>query len=173
MWLDKIVDMDNNAYSYHRLDQFLDKLRQAEELDESATQECADALRAKISSNIASQLDPYGHPFPPATTGEPVLVNAMQAVRVEAKDTAIEFEVTGPEARHHLGNARGYKGGSWKKTPQHAKLWQAAALARGAKAHTTGMRRALIPFSKLPGPFQSIIRNVLAKRFRRIFKEVA
>lgn len=138
---------DNSAF-YAKLDAFTDRLRQCESLDEDAAKECAAALHAKVRSNVAAQVDPYGHAWPPGKQGQPVLVNAANAVTSEANGTTITMAVTGPEAMHHVGSARGYHGGS-------AKLG--------------GYRRPLIPWKSLPGPMKAVIREVLAKRFNRIF----
>ncbi len=144
--------MDNNAHSYAKLDEFLDQLRKSEELNSDAAADVATALKGQISDNISLEVDPYGHPWPPTKNGKPALQRAMKAISVTAEGTVINFEVTGVEARHHTGSAKGYHGGS-------------KALG--------GYRRALIPFSKLPGPFKGIIRNVLARRFKNIWRDAA
>jgi len=165
--------MDDNAAGYAALDDLLEKMRRVEDIEQSDTEACADALRAKTASNIAAQIDPYGHAWPPTKDGYPALVNAMNAIKIVAEKTTIKFSVDGPEARHHIGNARGYHGGSYKQVGKHAQAWQAAKVAAGVPMVNTGYRRALIPFSQLPGPFKAIIRKVLIERFNRIFKEAA
>jgi hypothetical protein len=144
--------VSSNASGFVALDAFCDKLRSCATLDHDAAEEVAEALEAKTRSNIAEQRDPYGHLWRPSSDENPMLVNAMGAISIDAVGTKITFHVSGVEARHHVGSARGYHGGS---------------------AGLGGFRRSLIPFSKLPGPYKAIIREVLAKRFAQIFQEAA
>jgi hypothetical protein len=143
--------MDNNAHSYAKLDALLDLLR-TEKLESEDVDACVDALIDKTASNIAEQVDPYGHAWRPGRDGQQVLQNAMKAISVEAHGTTIEFSVTGPEALHHVGSARGYRGGS---------------------KNLGGFRRPLIPFSKIPGEFKAILRKVLFARLGSRLKEAA
>lgn len=163
----------DNVHAFAELDLMLEAIRKTETVNEDAAKECADALRSKTASNIAAQRDPYDHPWPPTKDGAAALQNAMGAIDIHAKGTTIEFTVDGPEARHHIGNARGYHGGSYKKVPKHAAMWQATAINTGANILTTGYRRALIPFASIPGPFKAIIRRVLESRVAKYFKEAA
>jgi hypothetical protein len=144
--------MANNASAYAALDRIADALRMSEHLDEDVAKDVRGELESTIAGNIAAQRDPYGHAWQPAKDDLPLLVNAAKAVSVTRSGTTIAMTVTGPEARHHIGNARGYHGGS-------AKLG--------------GFRRTLIPFKSLPGPFIAVIRKVLQRRFALLFKEAA
>ena len=100
-----------------------------------------------MTSNVAAQVDPYGHPWRPSPDGLPLLTNAAAAVTSEASGTSIKLTLTGVEARHHFGSAKGYHGGS-------AKLG--------------GFRRPIIPFKNLPGPFRAAARTALSRRFVRM-----
>lgn len=129
----------DNAHAFAELDAHLDRLRRLGDVCKVAAPGVRDALEAKVQSNIAANVDPYGHAWFPSRLGK-VLVNAAKAVALRVRGTAIEFEVTGVEALHHVGSARGYHGGS-------AKLG--------------GFRRQLIPFKGIPGPMKSEIGRVL------------
>lgn len=155
--------MDNNAHSYAKLDALLDLLR-SERLEADDVEACRDAMEQKTRENIAAQVDPYGHAWRPGKEGHPVLQNAMSAISIEAQGTTIEFSVSGPEAMHHVGSARGYHGGSGADYRDQANL---------AGAGLGGFRRPLIPFSKLPGQFKAILRKVLFERLGDRLKEAA
>jgi hypothetical protein len=155
--------MDNNAHSYAKLDALLDLLR-SEKLESDDVKACVDALTDKTVENIAAQKDPYGHAWRPGKDGHPVLQNAMQAISIEAHGTTIEFAVSGPEALHHVGAAKGYRGGSGAGYKDQANL---SGQALG------GFRRPLIPFSKIPGEFKAILRKVLFGRLNSRLKEAA
>jgi len=159
--------MDNNAASYAELDEFLENMRRVETIQPEDTVAVVDALRSKTASNIAAQLDPYGHPWRPTKDGRPALQNAMQSIKIEADGTSIKFEVEGVEWRHHVGSARGYHGGSG------AGYTKAGGEANLEMAGLGGFRRPLIPFSRIPGPFKAIIRTVLATRLGRVFRKAA
>jgi hypothetical protein len=143
--------LDNNAHSYAKLDALLEFLRK-EKLEPGDAQACVAPLKSQTAANIAAQVDPYEHAWRPGKEGQPVLVNAMEAITIESEGTTLKFAVTGPEALHHVGSAKGYHGGS-------------AALG--------GFRRALIPFSKIPGPFKQIIGKVLRRRLNDRLEKAA
>jgi hypothetical protein len=139
--------MPDNAAAFAKLDAYATFLRKLPELNHDAADEVAQEFQAKIESNVAAQVDPYGHPWRPGKDGEPVLVNAAKQVTTKASGTKITMTLDGVEVLHHVGRARGYRGGSGK---------------------LGGFRRSIIPFSKLPGPFLAIIRRVLSKRFDKL-----
>jgi len=141
--------MPDNAAAFAALDAFTEKLRRLESINEDAAKDVADGFKAKVEENVAAQVDPYGHAWQSSADGRAVLTHAAAAVQTRAVGTTITQTLTGVETRHHVGSARGYHGGS-------AKLG--------------GFRRAIIPFSKLPGPFVAVIRDRLSKRFNMIFK---
>lgn len=130
------------------LDAFLDKLRSLEDLNEDAAAEVAKAYKKKVRENVRAQVDPYGHPWEPGKSSAVVLEQADDAVSCVANGTTIEMTLTGVEVMHHVGSARGYRGGS---------------------SSLGGYRRAIIPWKSLPGPFKAVTREVLAKRFGKIF----
>jgi hypothetical protein len=136
---------------YYELDQMLTALRKLPQVCEVASKDVAKGFTKLVSKNIAAGVDPYGHPWLAAQDGLPMLVNADKAVTIEATGTKIEFQVSGPEARHHVGSARGYRGGSKR---------------------LGGFRRPLIPWKTqdLPGPFKAVAREVLTKHANAIAK---
>ena len=130
----------SNAAAFAELDGFLERLRSVPELPKKAAPEIAEKLDANIRSNIGTQNDIYGHAFVPSKDGYPVLVNAAEKVDTVVSGSRLSFRLEGVEAMHHVGSARGYRGGS---------------------ARLGGFRRSIIPFSKIPGPWKAILRTVL------------
>jgi hypothetical protein len=139
--------MDKNASAYVALHEHMQHLRDVVDINEDVAKDVSKRFEKRIAANIASQRDPYGHLWQPSKLGQ-VLVDAMKSIAFKVSGTTIEIVVSGVEALHHIGAARGYRGGS-------AKLG--------------GFRRALIPFSKLPGPFKDDILDALQKRWNEIF----
>jgi hypothetical protein len=140
--------MVDNYAAYAELDAFLDRLRAVEGLTEDAAPDVAKAYKAKVRANVRAQVDPYGHPWKPGDSSAVVLEEADKAVSVRVQGTTIVLELSGVEVRHHVGSARGYRGGS---------------------SNLGGFRRPIIPWKSLPGPFKTVTREVLEKRFHEIF----
>lgn len=140
--------MADNSAAFAALDEQLERLRKVESMNEDCAHDVAEGFQQKVEENVANQVDPYGHAWRTAKDGLPVLINAASHVTNVAKGTAIETSLNNPvDVRHHVGSARGYRGGSGK---------------------LGGFRRSIIPFSKLPGPFKAVIRERLQKRFNEI-----
>ena len=154
--------MADNSAGFEALDAQQEKLRQLGDINSAATPEVAREFEGKVVSNVAAQLDPYGHPWHPSPDGLPLLVNAAQHVTSEARGTTVTMTVSGVENRHHVGSAKGYHGGSGAG---YNKAGGESNLSRKALG---GFRRPIIPFSKLPGPFKDICRTVLVKVHTRI-----
>lgn len=141
--------MADNSAAFAALDAQLERLRKVETLNEDCAHEVAEGFQQKVESNVGNQVDPYGHPWRPSQDGLPVLINAASHVTNKAAGTTITTILNDPvDVRHHVGSARGYRGGSNK---------------------LGGFRRSIIPFSKLPGPFKAVIRETLTKKFAAIF----
>jgi len=140
--------MADNSAAFAALDAELELLEKVQTINEDCSRDVAEGFQQKVEENVANQVDPYGHAWPPGKDGRPVLINAASHVTNVAKGTTIETSLNNAvDVRHHVGSARGYRGGS-------AKLG--------------GFRRSIIPFSKLPGPFKGVIRERLQKRFNEI-----
>lgn len=90
------------------LDDMIDKLRSLPELGKRAAPDVAVAVRESILETIRAGTDAEGKAWEPRKEdgGKP-LVGAASAVKVAATGSRIFARVTGPEARHHLGRAKG------------------------------------------------------------------
>lgn len=104
-------------------------------LTRDAASDVADAVRAELRRTIAAGTTPDGKPWQPTLDGERPLRHAADALHVGAVDSTIYVRLAGPEARHHLGRARG------------------------------GKVRQVIPVDKVPDRMGEAIRAVLVKRF--------
>ena len=144
--------MSDNSNAFAALDAFAERLRAIPDLAEEAAPKIAELLKEAIAENIAAQRNPYGDTFAPRKPdrrydGKPMFANAMKAIEVKARGTVILITLDGVEAMHHIGNAKGYKGGSKK---------------------LGGYRRTLIPTGQLPGPFRGVIRATLAEKWQHL-----
>lgn len=68
----------------------------------------APALRKELEANIAAGKGPDGEPWKPTLQGKQPLQHAAKALTVDAVGTAIVATLTGPEALHDIGAARGH-----------------------------------------------------------------
>ncbi len=138
---------DNNAPAFAQLDAFLERLRSIPNLAKEAAPAVAEAYQDKIEENISREVDPYGQSWPPRVSGEgPLLVNAAQKISTRALESTIVTTLDDPIlVMHHVGSARGYRGGS---------------------ARLGGKRRPLIPWKGLPGPLKAVTREVLSRHFQ-------
>jgi hypothetical protein len=95
------------------LDAMIAKIQSLSQLAKQAAPDVADAVHEAIVKTIEAGTDPEGKAWAPrkADGGRP-LAGAAQAVKAAAIGTRILVRVAGPEARHHLGRARGgvYRG---------------------------------------------------------------
>lgn len=89
------------------LDDIINRLRALPRIVEEVAPELARELHEVIASNIARQQGPDGTPWPPGKEHDDVLVNAAKNLDVRAVRNVIVATLRGPEARHHLGIARG------------------------------------------------------------------
>lgn len=90
------------------LEAYIAKIRHIPEVAKRAAPEVAEVVRSTILETIAAGTDPTGKPWEPrkADGGKP-LANAASALKVANVGTRILARITGPEARHHSGRARG------------------------------------------------------------------
>ena len=110
------------------------RLRGIPDLVKSVLPEVAAECHAVIAENVAAQVGPDGTPWTPGAKGEPVLKNAAAAVTAKAIGNVVLLRVDGPEARHHLGIARGR------------------------------IKRPIIPTGKIPQAMTEAIKRVLLRR---------
>jgi hypothetical protein len=121
---------------FDQLDAMIAKVRAIPGIAAKAAPDCAQAVRRELERTIAAGTTPDGQPWQPTAEGAQPLRNAANALRVAASGTTIYVRLTGPEARHHLGRARG------------------------------GITRAIIPTdSKLPAAMCEAINAELTKHF--------
>ncbi|MBA3841102.1 MAG: hypothetical protein H0X39_00505 [Actinobacteria bacterium] len=85
----------------------IDRIRRLGYLAETAAPDVADAVRASLQKSIASGTDPDGKAWAPRKGGGTALQYAAKAVAVAPIGTRVFVRLSGVEARHHLGLARG------------------------------------------------------------------
>lgn len=90
------------------LDAMIAKIRRIPEIAKRAAPDVAEALRATILETINAGTTPEGEPWAPRKEdgGRP-LAGAARALKVAPIGTRIFVRIAGPEARQHLGRARG------------------------------------------------------------------
>jgi len=118
------------------LDELIARLRNLPRIVEDVLPEAATELAKIIAGNIAAQRGPDGVPWPAPKDPETkaVLLNAMKSVTVSAIGRVLLTRVDGPEARHHLGIAKGK------------------------------VKREIIPTKKIPTPMVEALRRVLLRK---------
>jgi len=72
-----------------------------------AAPDIADALRKELDATVGAGTDSYGAPWRLTADGERPLQHAADAIRIAAVGDKVIVRLTGPEARHHRGWARG------------------------------------------------------------------
>src|SRR5262245_33325304 len=92
-----------------QLDAMIATVAKLPELARTAAPDVADAVRSELERTIAAGTTPDGKPWDRTEDGQQPLQHAAKALRVVAVGTTIYVRLTGPEARHHLGRARGGK----------------------------------------------------------------
>lgn len=120
-----------------QLDAMIASIRKIPELGRTAAPDVARVVRAELERTIAAGTTPNGEQWKPTKEGARPLQNAANALHVAAVGSTVYVLLTGPEARHHLGRARG------------------------------GIAREILPTSrKLPPPMAAAINDELTKHFR-------
>ncbi len=122
------------AQADNELDKMIAQLRAIPDLVEKVLPEVAAECHKVIAENVAAQRGPDGTPWPKGKDGHPVLVNAADAVTASAIGNVILIRVSGPEARHHLGIAKGK------------------------------VKREIIPTRKIPKPMVEAMKRVINRR---------
>ena len=118
------------------LDEMIARLRSLPARVRDIAPAAAEACAKVVAGNIAAQRDPDGKPWLASKDGKPVLVDAMKNVSVSAVGSVVLFRVSGPEARHHLGAAKG------------------------------GVVRRLIPLRAMPASIAAAIKSAVLKVLR-------
>ncbi len=128
--------MANNATGFAALDAHIARLRSLPGIAGRAAPDVAESLLEVASEDIAAGKSPDGSQLQPTKEGAQPLRNAASALHVGAIGSTIIMRLTGPEARHHRGIARG------------------------------GVIRQLIPTTKIPAQYAKAITEVLDEHFR-------
>ncbi len=93
--------------SLAELDDMIARVRRLPELGTRAAPDVARVLEAELHRSIAAGESPEGKPWQLTKDGRVPLTGAAKALGVAAVGATIYVRLTGPEARHHLGRARG------------------------------------------------------------------
>jgi len=124
-------------------ERMLATIRALPELGKRAAPDVATAIENELRRTIAAGTAPDGTPWKPTQEGETPLRNAAAAMGVAAVGPTIYVRLTGPEARHHIGSARG------------------------------GVRRQVIPGRDgLPPVMAAAVRVVLTRHFQELVRGV-
>ncbi len=133
--------MAGNASAHAALQSMIDRLRKVQKIDTTAAPAVAEAVADDARRTIGAGIGPDGTPWAPLkATGGRALVNAAEALTVKAIGSLVLMQLSGPEARHHRGFARG------------------------------GVARQIIPTRGIPDPMIRAIRKVLAVQFRDVMR---
>jgi len=89
------------------LDRYLAKLEELGAQPRTIGPVAARAIERETDDQIARGVDPDGKPWPLTKDDSRPLANAAKAVSVRAVNGAVVMTVTGPEALHNEGKARG------------------------------------------------------------------
>lgn len=119
------------------LDEIIARLRRLPRVVEEALPAVARECEKILAANIAAQRGPDGEAWPKSLDGEPVLLGAMKNTTVRAIGRVLLARVVGPEARHHIGIAKGR------------------------------VIRRLIPSKRIPGPFIEAIKRVILSNLQK------
>lgn len=124
-----------------KLDAWISRLKTLpRELTEKAAPEVAEVLRDEITKTIAAGTGPDGKAWQATKEGKVPLRNAAGALYVGAVGTKVIARLVGPEARHHLGRAKG------------------------------GIERPILPSKDVPAPVVTAINTVLGERFHDVIE---
>lgn len=120
------------------IQEWIERLNALATLPVQLAPKVAAELDKQIRANVAAGVDPDGKAWPATRDGKQPLRNAGKALTVRALGTRIVATLTGPEALHHLGRARG------------------------------GVVRRILPSAKLPGAVVAAIKRVIASELDKV-----
>lgn len=129
-----------NASGFAALDAMIGRLRAVRGLARAAAPAIAEELERELAANIDAGVGPDGESLKPTAKGDRPLKHAVRALSVKAVGTVILARLTGPEAKHHLGIARGH------------------------------IARRILPTRKIPSPVTASIGRILSAKFMDIMK---
>lgn len=122
---------------FQEIDRMVATLKTLDKLGAKAADDVAHVVEAELRRTIAAGTTPDGKQWEPTEAGERPLRNAAAALGIAAVGSTVYVRLTGPEARHHKGRARG------------------------------GIVREIIPTRGIPDVMAGEIRAVLAEHFKR------
>jgi hypothetical protein len=122
---------------FEQIDRMVVSLKTLDKLGEKAAEDVARVVESELRRTIAAGTTPDGKPWQPTEAGERPLRNAAGALGIAAVGSTVYVRLTGPEARHHKGRARG------------------------------GIVREVIPTRGIPDAMAEHIRAVLAEHYER------
>lgn len=120
---------------FAELDAMIARIRELPMLAKSAAPDVARAVQAELHRTISAGTTPDGKPWAPTQAGGKPLAGAADALTVVAVGSTVIVKLRGPEARHHLGWARG------------------------------GIERPIIPSKTIPPAMAQAVKAVLVKHF--------
>lgn len=97
----------SNSEAFAALAAHIDRCKKLPGLAKAAASEMADALEREIVAQIARGESPEGEKWQPTQKGAAPLTGAAGALKVGSIGTVIIARITGPEALHSVGYARG------------------------------------------------------------------
>lgn len=123
---------------FSELDAQIARLQELEDLPRKVAPDVAQALEDELHAQIARGQGPDGRAWEPRQEdgGKP-LRNAAKALAVVPIGTTVFARLKGPEARHHLGIAKG------------------------------GVVRRILPVRGIPNPMVRAIKRVIVEHFQR------
>lgn len=127
------------AEGFVKLDMIIERLRRLDVARDIAP-DVAKALDAELRAQIAAGQAPDGTPWQKTKSGKVPLTGAGKNLTVTADGTRIVAQLTGPEARHHLGAVKG------------------------------GIRRQILPSRGLGQPVIKAIRTALGKAWGDLWR---
>lgn len=129
------------ADGFAELEAQIARLQRVAELPRLAAPDVAEALQEELEAQIARGQGPDGEAWAPRQEdgGQP-LRGAAQALGVAAVGTTVIARLKGPEARHHLGRAKG------------------------------GIVRRILPVQGIPDPMTRAIKRVVTEKFEEVME---
>lgn len=126
----------NRGRVARELDGVIARLRRLPKIVEEVAPELAKELHAVTAENVAAQRGPDGKAWEPGQENNEVLSGAMKNVDTRAVGNVIVQTLRGPEAKHHLGIARGR------------------------------VKREIIPTKKIPDAFVKAAKRLLERKIK-------
>ena len=97
----------SNDDAFRSLQELINRSKEMGNAAEAIAPEVAKALESELHDNISKGVGPDGEAWQKTQEGEVPLRNAAKALDVKADGSVVMAILTGPEARHHLGTAKG------------------------------------------------------------------